>query len=617
MIILNPGISANLHLSSSDTLSVETRDSVRIEALDTSGAVTATSTASGEKVIGPRAAGAYRLTAIGGNCHYTVKSAAQAPFAVADSEGRVAALVGPDGREITRTSTGPANSILLVADSMGARGFVEIATTGITDNGDDTATLTFASNPLGSSVQLAVGDPIRVNNANVPELNQVAARVVAITTSAPFTVTYTTTGPHSPMVGSGSPVVVVERSLSVLGFLSYLNELANGELTVTSNCAQGGASLAEINEIFDAIAEPARFGIFLAGRNDGYRSGSAERSYEQMVADATTLLDKMVRRCAHLVVLTTPPQDSTLLGGTWTTAKMQKQLRYETWLKQYGRSIGAIIVDSAIASSNGVPYRDPSSANGNPTAGFSSDGTHQSGVSAFAMAKSVHSAIKHLIVPSLAWPSGVVSVYANDPSYITDNALLTGTSGTVTPNAGTITGTAPDGWTVSISSGGLASVTLSQIDRTVSADGDAVGKWLRAVITNPSGSSQVNFQRSLPQDRIAFGDFLRALARFRLSSSGSPGSGNPVAVVGLNCQIRVVNANGAVVTADACNGAAGAAQALTEGYAGALVTPWLKTRDATNGAFSSAGFIIITINFNGAGGATLDLAHPHIRKLIA
>lgn len=527
-----------------------------------------------------------------------------------DASGSVTGLVGPDGKAMKRLSIEATNSVLLVGDSMCERSFSSGSASSGVDNGDGTATLTFSQSPFVQSIQTALGDTIRVNNSALPKLNQLSATVTAVDVTAK-TVTYTTTGPYSPMVGGNPPFLVLERSLSPLAFFPYLNQLAGGELSVTSNCAQGGAALSEVNAIFDAVAQPARFGIFLCGRNDIF---ARSRTYAQTIADAKVLLDKMVRRCEILVVLTTPPQDSVALGGAWTTAKMQAQLQYETWIKQYARSIGAIIVDSGTAASNGVTYRDPASANANPSANFSPDGTHQAGVSAYAMGKAVYNAIKQYIVPSLVWPSGAASTYANDPSIISDNPILIGVAGTVTPASGTITGTAPDNTTVSVASG-TPSVTVSQIARDVNADGDAAGNWLRSVITT-TGPAQVSLRITLNVSRVTPSDVLRGLARFRLSSSGAPGSGNPAGVIGLNCQVRVVTANGAIIAADSTNGTAAATQALTEAMSGVLATPWMKLRDASQGAITS-GYVIVSLYFGAAGGATLDLAHPHIRKLMA
>lgn len=173
-------------------------------------------------------------------------------YVIACTAGSIDASVG-DAVLQMKPYLNATNSVLLVGDSMCERSFSQASASGSpVDNGDGTATMTFGSSPFVQAIQTAVGDTIRVNNASVSKLNQLAATVTAVDTTAK-TVTYTTTGAYSPMVGSGTPFIVLERSLSPLAFFPYLNQLAGGELVVTSNCSQGGAALAEVSIIFDAI----------------------------------------------------------------------------------------------------------------------------------------------------------------------------------------------------------------------------------------------------------------------------------------------------------------------------------------------------------------------------
>ncbi len=534
---------------------------------------------------------------------------------------------GPGAGQLTNSSgqvigigslvlAGATNSVLLVGDSMEERSFsTATASAPAVDNGDGTATLIFGSAPYGNVVQTAVGDTIRVNNSSVPKLNQLSALVTAVDNTA-RTVTYTTTGPYSSLVGGNNPFIVLTKAMAPLAFLPLLNILVGGELEVVSNCTQGGARLEQIESIFDAIAVPCRFGIFLGGRNN-FGANTPPDSYATVIAKAKTLIDKMVTKCIYPIIISTPPQLYSDIGTYPQRATIQAQ--YETWLAQYARQIGAIFINSALAASGTQQYRDAASSSGVPVANFSPDGTHQSGRSSYAIGKLAGVQIKPMIMPTVRWPTGVYDVYANDPSFVTDNSLLAGTGGTKTPNAGSITGNAPDSTTVAVDSG-TAAIVLSSVARTVVDDGDTAGNWLRMVITNTAGVSSISVTLPLTTARVTNGDVIRALSRVRVSSNGSPGSGDPVGLIGLDAYCRTVTATDAAINeSHAMSGDAALAQSFNEGFGVsspcALVSPWVRIRDASHGAVSS-GFMKVIIDFSGAGGATIDIAHPHIRKQV-
>lgn len=563
-------------------------------------------------------AGVYRTTAaaaaalasyLGDGVEVQLTDVPGRPLAVWDGYGYVPPL----------SSVANKNTVILAGDSMLERSFATASAISGVDNGDGTATLTFGATPLSSTTQTAPGDIIRVNNASAPKLNQLAATVLSVTTSAPYTVTYTTTGPYSPMVGGNPPFIVLERSRQCLSLYPLLNFLAGGELVLEANCTQGGAALAEVTAQWDKTVGPkgtvAKFGLFMCGRNDIFARGF---SYAQTIAAAKGLLDRMIHRVRHLIVFTTPPQDSTLLGATWTLAKFQAQLQYETWLKQYAHSIGAIVIDSGAVTSGTEQYRNASSSNGDPTAGWfpTGDGTHQNSLSSYALAKAAYAQMSKYIVPTIAWPSSVAATNANDPSMVTDSFMLTGTGGTPTPGSGTITGSVPDGVTVQIASG-TGAVTLSSIARTVANDGDATGNWLRATITNTTGSTTVNITLALNVARVTNGDILRALSRIRISSSATPGSGAPIGLTQFDAICRVLT-NTTLYNIANANGGASTGNGPTEACQGALVTPWLTIRTpASVHGTPSSGFMQIALTLNGAGaGATIDIAHPHMRKKV-
>ena len=535
---------------------------------------------------------------------------------VPSSLSAILAGVAPDDENI------PTNTVLLLGDSMIERTFANVVTaTGPgTRNANGTTTIPLAATPLSVITQTAVGDVIRLNDSSIPQNNQLAATVTAISTAAPFSITYTNTGRFSPLVGAGNPYVLLERQLSCFGIFAYLRMLAGGNMEVAANAAVGGASVDESFDVFNFLVNQnvyARFGIWCVGRNDIY---ARNRTYSEVITAAKRYIDAAMKQCKYFIAVTVPAQDSALLGGVWTTEKMQIQLQYEYWVKEYVMTRGGYVVDAAAAASDAVAYRDATSANSNPTAGWTTDGTHPNNLSAYAIGSAILSQIQSLLIPQQRWITGVSSTFANEPSIITDNAVLSGTGGTVTPNAGVITGTAPDSWTIAVDSG-TANVTTSQIARTVASDGDAAGNWLRLVITT-TGAAQVSIRQNITTARVTNGNVLRAQQWVRLSSSGSPGTGNPSNVIGLTNACRVLTNTSLFNEAQSINGTG---VALTEGIGisatrpvPALITPWMRVRTpaSVHGTVSS-GFTQTLINFgSGVGGATLDIAHPCMKKKV-
>ena len=120
---------------------------------------------------------------------------------------------------------------------------------------------------------------------------------------------------------------------------------------------------------------------------------------------------------------------------------------------------------------------------------------HPASVGAFAIASDLSAAMQYQRV---AVGKGFTASHSTmrTKNNILPNPTLTGTGGTVTPASGTISGTAPDSYTVSNNSGNCA-VTLTSPARTVAADGDASGNNLSIAVASGTGEVRVTNTTSM------------------------------------------------------------------------------------------------------------------------
>ena len=525
---------------------------------------------------------------------------------IAESATGGLSLVGPD--RILPLGLTP-NTVMLFGDSITERAFkyISLASSGITDNGDGTATALIATAPNSTTNQVSVGEVIRVLGSATPKFNQLEATVTAVSNSPAYSITYTLGANYADTPFTEAPQIVRYTRLTPKGWWTYFQHLANADFEVVGNCAQGGTQIAYITQILQRQYPnvSARFGFVLAGINDIY---VGSRTLAQMIADMTELLGLAVQRVQHLVVFTIPAMGSSKSG--WSTARMQQQMQFNRWLTQYAAGIGAIVVDSNAATSNNVPYGSPSDTNGVPSSGMVTDNTHPTAVGAYALAKAAYAKVQDLVTVGALWPTNAVdSVYYDaDSKYMLDasHVLLSGTGGTKTAGSGTISGNSPDGVTVAwITSGSGLTATLTTPARTVADDGDAVGDNLVIALSGTAGAlSLLRISVAATAARFAFGDLIRSIARVKLAA--------PTGVLALNLICRAVQSSMARLDAA---GMEDTDNAFTEGATYFMKTPWLELR-SVNGSLTSITWALDVWIENGANTAStiVTLAHPNVQK---
>lgn len=415
---------------------------------------------------------------------------------VAGSQGAVSVDVdGPGGSDdgvidrdeaaaIKWFATGGASSgglpVMLVGDSNTAFGWDSgPACSAITDNGDGTATISFAS-----SHNWAVGGRITVNSAPESKFNRFSALVTAQVNTNPHTVTYQLDGRSSPVVGAtaANTQTLHMGRYSPIGFAPWL-EAVSGRRLGYLLAAAGGADSSQALAIYNEAIPEARAAlcsdlVLMIGTNDIFARGW---DFATVQASIKALADRIRATFPGRIWWVVPPPMGSG-AAAWSAGKQTVLNRVVRWIWRYAAQIGATPIDSWRGTQNGLTFVNPAASNPDHSANFlGADATHTTNLGALCIARAIAQqwAVVHPAL-GLGFQGGHGAVQSQGNALA--NSRLTGAAGTKTPGGGTIAGTVPDSWTVEITSG-TGTLTLSSPARTVASDGDADGNELVAVVS--------------------------------------------------------------------------------------------------------------------------------------
>lgn len=513
---------------------------------------------------------------------------------------------GPEKRPLNNRQL--VNTFVLVGDSLTEYNNSTSSTiSAFADNGDGTATATIN---VGAVVQ--VGDYVRVNNATATKYNTMRGLVTSIVANT--SVTYQMTGTVSPVANSAG-YFVYERYQSSNGWFVNANVLSGQRYSLLYNLGIGGITSDQLYPLLAEFILPRmpRFVACMLGMNDIY---ALDYTLNQIKTYQRKIFDWIVDNGMTPVIFTCPPRNSGSAG--WTAAKLAKHLQMVDWQKSIARELGCPLVDSWRAHDGTGTYASPTDAEADPSTTYAPDGIHPGNVGGYALGNEFHRVISPLIPANPVFTTVTAQNYTAGqitagPGSILDNPTLTGTGGTKTAGSGTCTGNVADSWTVEIESG-TATVTCSKVARTLADDGDLAGDWQRMAITNASGTSIVVFRTADIDSRVTNGDELQGGGLVRLTSEGSPGSGNPSATTGLECRVLMQTATTSNKLAyDMATVASPVA--LRQGFSGAMLTPIteVRTPSATHGAPSNVR-LTFAVTLTGSASCTLDVACPVFQK---
>ena len=178
---------------------------------------------------------------------------------------------------------------------------------------------------------------------------------------------------------------------------------------------------------------------------------------------------------------------------------------------------------------------DPASIGSKPRTNYTIDGTHPGVSGAYYIGKAVAAVLRHWYPPLGLLPASNMVWAADSPQgNLLANGMMQGSSGSVTaPGAGTLSGTAPTGWRMSMAGTAGLTVTGSQVAGTV-AGSPLYGYPTQQLAFSGSYTRVGFFERpdvrlqrtpravaAQPADRHAAGDRIEALIGFEIDAGNS------------------------------------------------------------------------------------------------
>jgi hypothetical protein len=496
------------------------------------------------------------------------------------------------------------DGVVVMGDSIPTYNFMPVAVGGVTDNGDGTATVTWDG---ATSLESYAGDTIAIECSPTWKLNVVNGLVLSQTIAGAkvTALVYRYAGGfYNDMGQTGPPQMRLVRRESDMGFLSTAKFQSDARFRVLANYTIGGLDSEQMEAMVDAATarKPRAICVQVGTNNVFARLFDAARS----IASFKRIADKIsMAGCIPVFGLILPRSD-----GQQNAASALRLSPVNRWMREYLPSVGGYCVDTWGKTAIGLTFADMASTIGAANAGMLVDGVHPARPGSWAMGKAWAAVMQQIFPARLRLPTNLTEAASGNGKLFFANPLLNGTGGTKTQNGGTITGTVPDGMSVTIVAG-TPVVTLSQVARTEAVDGDAAGNNLRMVITGAALNTNILVRIAVTPGNWAHGDQVQAGARVKVSSSGAPGSG---AAAGMSLPDLTLQLNTATSGNDFAfsqvNQNVGVA--IDEGYSGILLTPAYPFKAAGAGVHGALGFIRFDLNlyFRGAGSATVDLSHP-------
>lgn len=398
--------------------------------------------------------------------------------------------------------------IACLGDSTFAFGIATTAVpTSLVNNGDGTATATFAS--LSG---VAVGDMIGVQNTAHLEYRNILG--TAVTATGVNSLTYSLNG-NVPTVspdGGANTIIMLRNRVSVGAPISYLRGLCGRQITFVNVGSAGDTSLALLNR-FDTDVAPFRPDRVLVsiGINDTYgNSWTLAQSQTNIIA----LLAKCQAIGASMDILTPFPQNSS--RGNWSTGNRDIYTSLRKWLIRFAVQNSLFCCDWAGCSAGTTSVQDPTSASANPISTMiQSDHIHETLAGSYLAAKALASFYNLTYGLSL---TALLAKNVTDGGLIT-NPLFAGTGGTKTNGTGTVAGTVADNVTVTVASGtGVATCSITA--RTTAADGDVAGNWqtVSFVAAAAGDICQIKLQNLATGSLVTNGDNVRIMGQVQLVS---------------------------------------------------------------------------------------------------
>ena len=465
-----------------------------------------------------------------------------------------------------------------------------------------------------------------------------AATSSSLASSGKYSYVWTTTGTYTarkPGTGGDAGMPVIPWRSHGRDTLSWAQARCGWRAKFITNWCADGASGAEIvTDLAKACADDSQIVVVCMPTNNMY-SDTYDLATLQGYARTAVQMIKSVGK--HGIFVGPPIRNSA--ESAWTSGRRDKHHQYDLWMAAYCRAQGMHYISPLRLKSGSETCINASNANGDANTGWvAADNIHWSNIQAKAVGFAIGDVLTQLI-PAEFSPLPVASVVeavaaGSTKNYnIFPNPLLTGTGGAYTNSSGGTnpTGVVPDGCRIVLNSalGPDATVAMSQIARTVAADGDACGNWWRITVTgaaNGGGSAGISLFLCTGSIHAALakGDETEFAVQLRATSGATPGSGTPAAFQGFNLAASPYQATAGYKTTRLFS-------TVDPGcYHKESFNNWFRTRktrvrDTVVNAFYPEGYdpgaptnpggngiVTIGLYWGAAGGdATFDIALPH------
>ena len=214
---------------------------------------------------------------------------------------------------------------------------------------------------------------------------------------------------------------------------------------------------------------PAQPGAVIVecGTNNVYHdpAGTGVGSFAAITADWTAIATYLAQRGIRTIFVPILPRvggGSNFTQPAYTAAQYDVADRCNRWLAGFAQISGNWV---AVASACLPDLTDPTSVGGQPRGGYTVDGTHPGVTGAYYIGKALAAILRLWYPPIDLLPANNLAYSAATPrANLLANAMMQGGTGTVTaPSAGTLAGTAPTSWTMSMSNTAGLTVTGSQV----------------------------------------------------------------------------------------------------------------------------------------------------------
>lgn len=501
------------------------------------------------------------------------------------------------------------NTVAIIGDSIAESAFDTGYPGTITDNGNGTATIA-----VSNTENLRVGETISVRGAASAYLNQNAVVASAVVTNTSVTFPVTGSNYCNRLIGGSSAYLLHHNRGSWNSFWDFTQLFCDFRLSLVGMYAAGGSrisdALADLRRCVLGMSTLPQYVVVCVGTNSIYNDADSLATCQGYMR---SIITEAVAAGVIPIVLTVPPRAASTYSSV--SARREVAHQFNRWLMLYGPSQGAYVINTSDAVIGTQRYADPASATSDPTSGWCYDGVHPNSQGAQGIGKLLGALFSSLVPLSAAFPlcdtySDIVSAGSEWARNIHPNPKLTGTGGTVTAGGATVSGTAPDGVNVTITSGTGATVTLSQIARTVANDGDDYGNWFRINVTGAPNNMRLVVSlvpTTSSVKNLVNGYSIQSGFLSRLSSGSTPGSGNP-ANVG---QLKVAHSVGY----DGSNYFVGNLLDGLQTSPGAFAEGWTQRRIVTRASPVAGGALFgfdgADMYFNAAAGhMTFDIARP-------